>query len=96
MDGVSMKKTYFFVPIVITVVFVSVVLYYIVSPVYPGVFPIGIITGMCILAQLIMLFFSIKNLTRNSSRFKSWISIGIEVGTIIVMGYFFVVWMMVI
>lgn len=92
-----MKKMCFYLPIVIVFVFIAIVSWYIDdSTADVRMYPIGIITGICVLTQLIMCFFTVKNIIKKYHRLKSIIFLGVEVSSIIVMGYLFIVWMMVI
>lgn len=89
-----MKGKYLSISMGVVLIFIAIVLYYIVSSMYLGIFPIGIITGGCILVQMTMLFLCCKNISMNGYKFKSVIAIVIEIFSIIGMGYFFIVWLM--
>ena len=83
-----MQKKYLYVSIAVILIFVAIVLYYIWSPVYLGFFPIGFITGIGILTQIVIFILSIKNLSEKANRLKAIVTIG--------MSYFFIVWLLVI
>ena len=88
-----MKRIYFYMPIIIVLAFIATAAWYIdASTANPGIYPIGIITGICILAQLVMCPFTVKNILKNNYRVKSVILLILEIGSIIVMGYVFIIW----
>ena len=91
-----MHKKYLSISTVDVLIFMAIILYYIVSPKHLGNLPIGIITGACILVQIVMLFLSCKNVSTSGFKLNSIACIVIEVFSIIAMGYFFIVWLMVI
>ena len=91
-----MKRIYFYMPIIIVLAFIATAAWYIdASTANPGIYPIGIITGICILAQLVMCLFTVKNIVKNNYKLKNVILLILETGSSIVMGYFFVVWMII-
>jgi hypothetical protein len=94
-----MQRKCLYATIAIPLLFVAVVLYYVVSPVYLGVLPIGIITGICVLAQMAAFVLAVKTLIAKPNRQKPSI---LTIATLIIsglsmlgMGYFFVVWWMI-
>lgn len=91
-----MHGKYLHISIAVVLIFIAILLYYIVSPLYLGFFPIGIITAGCILAQIAMLFLSGKNIAMEGFQMKTIAALGVEVLSAIGMGYFFIVWLMVI
>lgn len=91
-----MKSKYFSVSISAILIFIATVLYYIISPWYIGMYPIGITTGLCISVQLAMIFIGCRNIAINGYKVKSVIALCVEVLSIIGMAYFFIVWLMVI
>lgn len=68
-NGRMTSKTLLILSTLATVFFVVVVVYYIVSPYYPGIYPIGIIAGICILLQILMLMVSEKKFLSKANRF---------------------------
>ena len=95
-EVIDMKRIYFYMPIIIVLAFIATAAWYIdASTANPGIYPIGIITGICILAQLVMCLFTVKNIVKNNYKLKNVILLILETGSSIVMGYFFVVWMII-
>ena len=88
-----MQRKYLHISIAAVLIFVAILLYYVISPIYLGVFPIGIITAGCILVQIAMLFLSVKNIAVEGFQLKTIAAIGVEVLSTIGMGYFFIVWL---
>ncbi len=88
-----MQRKYLHISIAAVLIFVAILLYYVISPIYLGVFPIGIITAGCILVQIAMLFLSGKNIAVEGFQLKTIAAIGVEVLSTIGMGYFFIVWL---
>ena len=91
-----MQKKYLYVSIAVILIFVAIVLYYIWSPVYLGFFPIGFITGIGILTQIVIFILSIKNLPEKANRLKTIVTMVLTVLSTIGMSYFFIVWLLVI
>ena len=92
-----MKKLCFSLPIINVLVFIAVVSWYIdTSTPHVGVYPIGVISGICILSQLIMCCITVKNIIINYYRIRSIIFLSLEVCSIIVMGYLFFLWLLII
>lgn len=88
-----MQRKYLHISIAAVLIFVAILLYYVISPIYLGVFPIGIMTAGCILVQIAMLFLSGKNIAVEGFQLKTIAAIGVEVLSTIGMGYFFIVWL---
>ena len=88
-----MQRKYLHISIAAVLIFVAILLYYVISPIYLGVFPIGIITAGCIMVQIAMLFLSGKNIAVEGFQLKTIAAIGVEVLSTIGMGYFFIVWL---
>lgn len=87
-------KKYLYLSILMVLIFIAIVGYYIISPVYIGMFPFGIMTGIILLIQIALLILSIKNLLKRGLQWRIIFSIGIEIVSILLMGYFFLVWSM--
>ena len=71
-----MQRKYLHISIAAVLIFVAILLYYVISPIYLGVFPIGIITAGCILVQIAMLFLSGKNIAVEGFQLKTIAAIG--------------------
>lgn len=54
-------KKYLYLSVLIALIFIGLVLYYIVSPLYIGMFSFGIIIGTTLFIQILLLFFFNKN-----------------------------------
>ena len=89
-------KKNLYLSILMLLIFIGIVGYYIVSPRYIGIFPIGIVIGITLFIQTILLIFSIRNIVKKERQWRIILSIGIELVSIFIMGYFFIVWLMVI
>lgn len=89
-----MQKKCLAVSIVADLFFAAVVLYYVVSPLYLGSFPIGVVAGICVVLQLMMLIFTIKAKAIKKEKLKAIFTIVVNVISIGAVGYFFVVWSM--
>lgn len=50
-------KKYLYLSVLIALIFIGLVLYYIVSPLYIGMFSFGIIIGTTLFIQILLLFF---------------------------------------
>lgn len=89
-------KKYLYLSICMVLIFACTVTYYIIGPLYAGILPIGIITGSVLFVQIFLLFISAKNLLITGLQWRIILAIGIEGISILGMGYFFIVWLMVI
>ena len=89
---IKSQRKVFWVSVAVVLFFIAVFLFYFLSPVYLGPYPIGIIAGICILLQLAMLFISVKSMAKYGYSLRSLITIIIDVISIIGFGYFFMIW----
>lgn len=76
--------------------FLITVIWYIVGPIYLGIWPIGIIAGTVFIIQLILSVVSIRNLFLFGLHWKLIITIAVNVSSLIGVGYFWIIWSMVI
>ncbi len=79
-----------------TLFFLITVIWYIVGPIYLGMWPIGIIAGAIFIIQLILAVVSIRNLFLFGLHWKLLITIAVNVSSLIGVGYFWIIWSMVI
>ena len=93
-NGMPAKKL-FYLSILMVFIFIGIVLYYVQSPWYLGVYPLGIITGITGLLQIVLLVLSIRNVFQRGIQWRTLLSIGIEIVSILLMGYFFLIWLVV-
>lgn len=93
-NGMPAKKLlYLFILMVL--IFIGIVLYYVKSPWYLGVYPLGIITGITGLLQIVLLMLPIKNVFQRGIQWKILLAIVIEIVSILLMGYFFLIWLVI-
>jgi hypothetical protein len=89
-------KKYLYLSVLIALIFIGLVLYYIVSPLYLGMVPFGIINGTTFFSQILLLFFAIRNVFQDKLQWRIILAIVICIFSIVVMGYFFLIWLMVV
>ena len=88
-------KKLFYLSILMVFIFIGIVLYYVKSPGYLGVYPLGIITGITGLLQIVLLVLSIRNVFQRGIQWRILLAIGIEIVSILLMGYFFLIWLVI-
>ena len=93
-NGMPAKKL-FYLSILMVFIFIGIVLYYVKSPWYLGVYPLGIITGITGLLQIVLLVLSIRNVFQRGIQWRILLAIGIEIVSILLMGYFFLIWLVI-
>lgn len=88
-------KKLLYLSILIVFIFIGIVLYYVKSPWYLGVCPFGIITGITGLLQIVLLVLSIRNVFQRGIQWRILLAISIEIVSILLMGYFVLIWLVV-
>lgn len=87
-----MKKNRFMISIAVNIVFLLLFLLYVGLKLNFGVYPLGILLGLVVLIHLILLILNIKDWLILKDKFIYIISVVINLLSIIVAGYYFLIW----
>lgn len=90
------SKKYLCASILVDLIFVGTVLYYLEGKVYPGMYLIGVITGIALAVQVVLLVLSGISIIKTGLKWEILLVIVIGILSIPIMGYLFVVWALVI
>lgn len=82
--------------IIVALSFIFLFLYYIEPKIYLGVYPIGVVAGICTLFQLVMFILTIKDITKIKEKIQLTATLVVNTVSVIFIGFFFIVWLMVI
>ena len=90
------SKKYLCASILVDLIFVGTVLYYLEGKVYPRMYLIGVITGIALAVQVVLLVLSGISIIKTGLKWEILLVIVIGILSIPIMGYLFVVWALVI
>lgn len=82
------------ISLVSPLVFALMILWYVASPWYLGPMPAGILMGVCILAEICALVFSVIHLFRFGESWESSLTIIVSLLSGLGMGCFFYLWLL--
>lgn len=90
------SKKYLCASILVDLIFAATVLYYIEGKVYFGIYPIGVITGIALTIQAVLIILSGISIIKAGLKWEILLVIVIGILSIPIMGYLFLIWALVI